>query len=704
MRHLKSRSATALGRLRRNIIILGAVFCLIVLAGSTATAIRTRDRALEQAERNAQTLVAALQEHAGGAFQAIDMGLTDLVFDAQKVDLGKPGHTGMWLSELVVKDDLLPQVRNIALIDANGRVVAESIKPPSETTDVSTRPYFLFHRDNPSKDFHIGQPIKSVRTGDWIIPASRRIDRPDGSFGGVAVAIIDPAYFNEFYRSLDIGTGGTVWIFDRNRQLLVREPAMPELYSQGYKAVTIGAALDKAPSGTFVTDSPVDGVERIISYRSVTDVPIIVAIGVRYDVAMAAWQRDMRYRGIVVTAILALVIALVYALVRNLSAAQRAQDAQARLYQAIEGLPEAIVLYDADECFVMCNTSHREIYPETADLNRPGAKYEDILRAWVANSKLRLPPGTDAESFIQTRLRQFRNAGAEPVEQQQVGDRWMQISERRTPDGGQIRVATDVTDLKRQQDALAEARDAAEASNRTKSLFLANMSHELRTPLHAILGLSEIIRDQPGIEQPVPEYGKIIHDSGQHLLTLINDILDMSKIEAGRYELVEEPVVLADLAQSCLTITSTRANMAGVHLDNQVPNALPSVRADARALKQVLLNLLSNAVKFTPAAGTVTLSAALQPDGAVMLRVSDTGVGIAKEDLTRVAESFWQADPSHARKYGGTGLGLSITKNLIMLHGGTMELESEVGEGTTVTVLLPKERAAGAVGKLAAPA
>ncbi len=230
------------------------------------------------------------------------------------------------------------------------------------------------------------------------------------------------------------------------------------------------------------------------------------------------------------------------------------------------------------------------------------------------------------------------------------------------------------------------------------------MSHELRTPLHAILGLSEIIRDQPGIEQPVPEYGKMIHDSGQHLLTLINDILDMSKIEAGRYELVEETVVLAELAQACLTITSTRANMAGVHLSDQVSAALPPVRADARALKQVLLNLLSNAVKFTPAAGTVTLSAAVQPDGAMMLRVSDTGVGIAEEDLTRVAEPFWQADPSHARKYGGTGLGLSITKHLILLHGGTMEVESEVGEGTIVTVTLPKDRVADTVGKRLAPA
>ncbi|MGE0094516.1 MAG: ATP-binding protein [Alphaproteobacteria bacterium] len=691
MRHTPARSATTLGRLRRNIIILGAVFVAIILVGSTATVMRTHKRAIDQAERNAQNLVSALQEHAGGAFQAVDMALADMVFDAETMGLAQTAHGAAWRRALAAKDELLPQVKNIALIDSSGGLLAESTSPGDGRNNFFDRPYFAFHRDNPSKALHIGVPLQSVRTGTWFIPVSRRIDRPDGSFGGVAVAIVDPAYFGEFYRSLDIGAGGTVWIFNRERQLLVREPALPELYVQGYKAKTIGEALDDAPAGTFIAPSPVDGVERIMSYRSVSDVPIVVAIGVPLDVALVNWRRDTSLRATVIVAILALVTALVYALIRNLAVAQRAHDAQARLYEAIEGMSEAIVLYDADERFVMCNTSHRAIYPETAHLNQPGAAYEDILRAWVETGRLRLPPGMAREDFIQTRLRQFRHPG-EPVDVQQIGDRWMQISERSTPDGGLIRVATDITALKKQQEMLSEARDAAEASNRTKSLFLANMSHELRTPLHAILGLSEIIRDQPGLEAPVPEYGKMIHDSGQHLLTLINDILDMSKIEAGRYELVEDTVVLSELAQSCLTITSTRANMAGVNLENKVPAALPPVRADARALKQVLLNLLSNAVKFTPAGGYVTLSAALEPDGSMALRVADTGVGIAAEDLGRVAEPFWQGDPSHARKYGGTGLGLSISKHLILLHDGAMQVESAVGRGTTVTVRLPKDR------------
>ncbi|MCX7354773.1 MAG: ATP-binding protein [Alphaproteobacteria bacterium] len=622
------------------------------------------------------------------------MALADVVFDAEMLGPAQTAHGAAWRRALVAKDELLPQVRNIALIDSNGSLLAESNSPADGRTDFSNRPYFTFHRDDPSRKPRIGVPLKSVRSGNWIIPVSRRIERPDGSFGGVAVAIVDPAYFNEFYRSLDIGEGGTVWIFNSERQLLVREPALPELYDQGYRAKNIGEALDNAPAGTFVALSPVDGIDRIMSYRSVPDVPIVVAIGIRLDVALANWRRDTGYRAMVITAILALVTALVYALVRNLSAAQRAQDSQARLYEAIEGLPEGIVLYDSDERFVMCNSKHRALHPETDHLNRPGTKFEDILRAFVTSGGQQLEPGDEPEAFIQKRLHQFRHPGQEPFAVQRVHGRWFQLSERRTPDGGVIRVTTDITDFKRHQDELTQAKDAAEASSQAKSLFLANMSHELRTPLHAILGLSEIIRDQPGVEAPVPEYGKMIHDSGQHLLHLINDILDMSKIEAGRYELVEESLVLAGLAKDCLTISSTRANMAGVILEDRVPPTLPTVHADARAMKQILLNLLSNAVKFTPAGGTVTLSAALEPGGAMALRVTDTGVGIAKEDLARVAEPFWQADPSHARKYGGTGLGLAISKNLVVLHGGTMQVESTLGRGTTVTVRLPKERVA----------
>lgn len=691
MRQSPAKSATTLGRLRRNIIILGVVFGLIVVGGSVATVLRTRARAIDQAERNAQNLVTALQEHATGAFQAVDVALADVVFDAEKFGLEQAAHGAAWRRELASKDEILPQARNIALLDAQGRVVAESIETTDGRANFSDRPYFLFHRDHPSKALHIGLPVRSVRTGNWIIPVSRRIDRPDGSFGGVAVAILEPGYFNEIYRALDLGAGGTVWIFDDERGLLVREPAMPELYAKGYTAKTVGKALDEAPSGTFIAPSPVDGVTRIVSYRSVPEVPIIVAIGIRLDVALANWRSDTRLRTAVVAGILALVGALTYALVRNISAAQRTHEAQARLYEAIEGMSEPVVLYDAEERFVLCNSRHREVFTETAHLNRPGAKYEDILRYWVEHGHVRLPDGIDRETFIQTRLRQFRNPG-HPVEQQHVSGRWMQISERRTPDGGLILVATDITELKRQQEELAKARDAAEASSQAKSLFLANMSHELRTPLHAILGLSELIRDQSDVPAPLPEYGKMIHDSGQHLLELINDVLDMSKIEAGRYELAEDTLALDELVRASTAIAGTRAAMADVTLSDDVPSSLPRVRADGRAMKQVLLNLLSNAVKFTPAGGRVTVSACLEPDGSMALRVTDTGVGIAAEHLARAGEPFWQAEPGHARKYGGTGLGLSISKRLVELHGGTLEVASILGTGTTVTVRLAKAR------------
>jgi signal transduction histidine kinase len=220
------------------------------------------------------------------------------------------------------------------------------------------------------------------------------------------------------------------------------------------------------------------------------------------------------------------------------------------------------------------------------------------------------------------------------------------------------------------------------------------MSHELRTPLHAILGLSEMIRDQAHGQHiaSYAQYGRLIHDSGRHLLTLISDILDMSKIEAGRYELKEEDVPLSGLVKSCLSIVMTRARTAGVEIASETDHDGPVVRADRRAVTQVLLNLLSNGIKFTPAGGRVTVSAAVETNGQAVLRVRDTGIGIAPEDIERVMQPFAQVDPSHARKYEGTGLGLSISKRLVELHGGTIELVSSPGQGVIATIRFPRER------------
>ena len=244
---------------------------------------------------------------------------------------------------------------------------------------------------------------------------------------------------------------------------------------------------------------------------------------------------------------------------------------------------------------------------------------------------------------------------------------------------------------------LAKARDAAVLANHAKSEFLAHMSHEIRTPLNAILGFSEVIGDEllGSVSPPkYREYAQDIHTSGRHLLELINDILDLAKIEAGALELRDGDIDVAQAVESSLRFVKERAAKAGIALKTEIAADLPILRADERMAKQMLINLLTNAVKFTGKGGKVTVSAALDGDGALGLTVRDTGVGIAAEDIPKIMESFGQADNSRAGVTEGTGLGLPLVKAMIEMHGGTLELDSEVDVGTTVTIRFPPESTA----------
>jgi PAS domain S-box-containing protein len=504
---------------------------------------------------------------------------------------------------------------------------------------------------------------------------------------------------------------------------------------------------------------------------------------------------------------------------QQVNAEARAVAAQARLVDAIESIPACLVLLDAQDRLVLCNSRYREAHAVIEERLVPGTPFAELCRASAEAGLIPAAAGR-IDAWLADRLARHRSFGSWTEERQAKG-RWFQLTERPTAEGGTVLVQVDVTDLKRREQELAEktqvlqatfdnmeqgllvldrelrikawngrfvtllgipaesvrfgapiieifriiaergeygpgdtetvitermdrlarldppvwerqrpdgtvieqmrvrmpdggilvtytdtterkrveadlrrARDEAELASRSKTEFLANMSHELRTPLNAVIGFSDVLIGEifgPLGDARYRDYVHDIRDSGNHLLNLINDVLDVAKIEFGRIELTEESVPLGEIIDACVRLVRARADAAGVAVATELPAGLPALRADVRRMKQIVINLLSNAVKFTPSGGQVTISAATDAGGLV-LAVSDTGIGMAPEDLAIALRPFGQIDSRLARKYQGTGLGLPLTKAMAELHGGSLELISAPGQGTTARVRLPSER------------
>jgi len=403
--------------------------------------------------------------------------------------------------------------------------------------------------------------------------------------------------------------------------------------------------------------------------------------------------------------------------------------ADLRLRDAIETIPEAFVLWDAENRLVLCNSNFQELHdlPDTAIA--PGTSFDEVVSA-------------GRKRVLRTRILSEGHpvAGARTLEAQLDGGHWLHISERRTKDGGYVSVGTDITAIKLHETKLmnseqrlmetianlrssqytleiqkqhvaelaekyAEEKNRAEEANQTKSKFLANMSHELRTPLNAIIGFSEIM--ESGMFGPLGaeryhEYCRDIRASGLYLLDVINDVLDMSKIEAGRLRLDVEQLNLEPILADAMRVVSARAGDKKLTLAADIEADI-CICADRRALKQIALNLLSNAVKFTPDGGRVVVRGRVVGDYAV-IGIQDSGIGIPKEALNKLGRPFEQVESQLTKTQHGSGLGLAIAKSLAKLHGGSMRIRSKLGIGTLVVVRLPLHQRSADLSQLEATA
>ncbi len=374
-------------------------------------------------------------------------------------------------------------------------------------------------------------------------------------------------------------------------------------------------------------------------------------------------------------------------------AEQRAERAHRLLLDAIDSIGEGFVLYDADDRLVLFNRRYRDLKISDPDLAQPGTPFESLLRDGMRRGLYRVPPER-AEEWFAERLALHRQGGP-PMEVQLADGRWLRIEERRTCDGGTVGLRTDITDLKAQALELA-------AANRRKSDYVHHLSHELRTPLTAVMGFAEILRDQLLGPPGSPRYGEAaaqIVAAGEYMLELINNLLDLARIEAGRLELHEEDCPPALIVDATLSMMAARADQAGVALSARLPADLPALWADPSLVRQMLTNLVGNALKFTDSGGHVTVSAERDAAGGLILAVADDGRGMPPERIPQALTAFAQIhDPTRERMTAtqhGSGLGLPLTAALVELHGGGIVIDSAPGRGTTVRLRFPPERVMG---------
>ncbi|ARC90257.1 response regulator [Rhodovulum sp. MB263] len=376
-----------------------------------------------------------------------------------------------------------------------------------------------------------------------------------------------------------------------------------------------------------------------------------------------------------------------------------------RMWAAVEAIPDAFVLYDAEDRLVMCNDRYREFYAESAPAMVPGARFEDILRHGLAHGQYTDAVGRE-EEWLAERLAKHREAKA-PVEQRLADGRWLRILEQRTPDGGIVGLRVDISEQKRQQEALEHARVAAEAANRAKSAFLANMSHELRTPMNGVVGMAELLCETE-MSEDQRLYAHTIRESGEALLGLLNDVLDYSKIEADKLTLHPAPFDLERIIHEVATLLQAPARDKRLDMLIDYDIFLPTrFVGDGARVRQVLTNLVGNAVKFTEAGHVLVRVVGFEDAPGsyqVHLIVEDTGIGIAPELQEHIFGEFNQVDDQENRQFEGTGLGLAITQRLIGMMGGEIWLVSGKGTGACFGIRLTLPVCEGADELPAAPA
>lgn len=725
---LKS-SLMRLSKTTRRLVVVG--FAVVASLACVTAWLIVAQRAANLAEKwqaNAD-LAQVLAEQTSRTLQPIDLTLREL---ANRLSGPTPDPTSAGAASglaskatfdlLVERQKTLPQTDALSVIGPDGRVKNLSRGFPPVPIDASERDYFQYLKAHDDHGLSVSLPVRSYLEGRWVVLFARRINDEQGQFAGVVVALVTLSYLEDFYRAVT-PHDSAVSLLRRDGTMLVHYPHDDKRIGWVLPSTSPWYQSLGDTGGSYLSPGYRSGIPRLVSVRVLRDFPLVIDVSTPETAALASWRQQTLWLlgGASFAAACVILLLRVFgvqlkrleqsqaslaqqnALLQQTAAALRESQHQVAeksrlLGTTLEHMDQGLMVIDGDRRVPLHNQRAIELLDLPTELMASCPTFEEVLAfQWKRDEFV----GSDEEfrSFV-------RNAmllnGPRIYERRRPNGRVLEVRTTVLPEGEAVRTFTDVTERHNALEMMARAKEQAEEANRAKSAFLTNMSHELRTPLNAIIGFSELIRDQISgrLDTSYISYAKEINAGGRHLLKLVNDILDLSKIEAGRYDLVEEQVNLGYLLRICQRLMTGQAQAAGVTITGDLSAADVVLRIDQRAAKQVMLSLLDNGIKFSPAGGTLTMLAEPAADGGFVVQISDNGVGIPPEAMSFLFEPFRQADTSISRKYGGTGLGLAISRRLMVLMGGTIEISSMPDAGTTVSVVFPAARVlAGEVGR-----
>jgi PAS domain S-box-containing protein len=661
-----------------------AIVCLALIGIEGWRVVSARGTALRGGMVDAENLALSLSRSAAATLRATDVVLRDLT-ERLENDSG-PGQVARLHHLLMMNAAAFPLIDDIGVFDAEGNAVTSSLSNP-DASNISDREYFTYHRGDADRGLHVGRPVQSRATGQWIVPLSRRVDGADGSFAGIVRMAVSLEAWRAFYQVFEIGRSGTISVYLADGTLLVRRSDGANEVGRDFSETALfRERLPEAPEGSFINPSPHDGVVRLVSYRRVDGYPLVLAVALAQDEVLAEWRAGARGHFAADTVLAALLAALGIWLLRQARRRRVAEEASAAVAREYRLLAD-----NSTDIVIAFGLEGRTRYVSPAVREVLGYEPEDVTGIKIVDL---LHPDDQPgfrEKFAKGTLEAGVTVVVNRVRHKDGSYIWLEGASRLVvdPETGMpiegVSTLRDITLRKAAETEIEKAKEAAEAANQTKSEFLANMSHEVRTPMHGIIGITELLLVTK-LDDKQREYARMLRNAATDLLALINDILDISKLEAGPLKLERIDFDLQGVVEECTKFLRPKASSQGLTIDCVVDEqARHPFRGDPTRIRQVLLNLLGNAVKFTEDGGVtvhVAMREATDDEALLQIDVIDTGIGIAAEDQERLFQKFTQSNESITRRFGGTGLGLAISKQLVEAMGGEIGVESRPGDGS----------------------